>query len=377
MNRQTTHQPFKITKHGNIRWRVTFAKGELDPTKGKKKDFQSEKEAKTFVKGWIKQRNNIGILSKQITPEQAADAVQASEILPAGVSILAAAKYTAQEIKKAEKSTTFKVAYENFLKWSEIDNRSVRHLRDHRQTMEYFNYLGDKNLITIKREEIENKIQTIPISSRNLKIRHLSAMFNYCIRQDWLEINPVFKIKQAKPKNRKTEVEIFSNQDVKTFMEKAKNDFKEVIPYFAIAFFAGTRPDEISKLKWVDLNDDEITITAFASKTGQQRYTTINPTLKAWINWYLSNGGKSEGKIFPKSTKTLERKRREIVKLTGIKWIQDGPRKTFASAHYKIHDEDKTLRELGHRGNQMLHKHYKRNIKQEEATEYWKILPNV
>jgi hypothetical protein len=48
---------------------------------------------------------------------------------------------------------------------------------------------------------------------------------------------------------------------------------------------------------------------------------------------------------------TLIRIRRRVSKIAGVEWIQDGARKTFASAHYKIHqDALKTVYELGHRG---------------------------
>jgi integrase len=375
MNRLTTHKPFPIVKHNNTRWRVTFAKGELHPTKGAKKDFLTEKEAKEFVKNWTASRNSLGSLSKQITPEIAADAVKAGKFLPKGISLETAARFTAQQMAKADASTTFRKAYQDFLEWMEEDNRSKRHIRDHKQTLKLFNFLWNKTLTEIKREEIEQALKTKPKSSKNLKIRHLSAMFNHCISKDWLEVSPVAKIKQAKLKDKDSEIEIFTSSDVQKFMNTVGENFPDTIPYFAIAFFAGTRPEEITKLKWENLNEEDITITALVNKTSTLRYTTINSTLRAWLDWHKANGGNIEGLIFPKSTKTLERNRRKIVKLAGIHWIQDGARKTFASAHYKTYGEAKTITELGHKGNQMLHKHYNKNIRQAEADAYWQILP--
>jgi integrase len=375
MNRLTTHKPFPIVKHNNTRWRVTFAKGELHPTKGAKKDFPTEKEAKEFVKNWTASRNSLGSLSKQITPEVAVDAVKAGKFLPEGVSLEKAAKFTAQQMAKADASTTFRKAYEDFLDWLDEDNRSKRHIRDHKQTLNLFRFLWDKNLTEITREEIEKVLKMKPRSSRNLKIRHLSVMFNHCISKDWIEVSPVARIKQAKPKDKDSEIEILASSDVQKFINSVMVNFPEAIPYFAIAFFAGTRPEEITKLKWENINEKDITITAAVNKTSTLRYTTINSTLRAWLDWHKANGGITEGLIFPKSTKTLERSRRKIVKLAGINWIQDGARKTFASAHYKTHGEAKTITELGHKGNQMLHKHYNKNIRQAEADTYWQILP--
>ena len=64
--------------------------------------------------------------------------------------------------------------------------------------------------------------------------------------------------------------------------------------------------------------------------------------------------------------------------MAGVEWIQDVVRKTFASAHYKIHqDALKTAYELGHRGTTMLHTHYNQNMRREEAVRFWGILPNL
>jgi hypothetical protein len=57
-------------------------------------------------------------------------------------------------------------------------------------------------------------------------------------------------------------------------------------------------------------------------------------------------------------------------------WTRDGARKTFASAHYKIHREAlKTAYELGHRGTNILLTHYNQNMRKEEAVRFWSTLP--
>jgi integrase len=83
-----------------------------------------------------------------------------------------------------------------------------------------------------------------------------------------------------------------------------------------------------------------------------------------------------QGRIFPRSQMTLIRIRRKVAEIAGVEWIQDGARKTFASAHYKTHqDALKTAYELGHRGTTMLHTHYNQNMRKEEAVRFWGILP--
>lgn len=65
---------------------------------------------------------------------------------------------------------------------------------------------------------------------------------------------------------------------------------------------------------------------------------------------------------------TLIRIRRRVSEIAGVEWIQDGDRKTFASAHYKIHENElKTAYELRHRRTNMPHTHYNQNMRKEEA----------
>jgi integrase len=376
MPRRAQYNPFEVTKHGKTMWRVKFPKGDFHPDKPVRKDFPTEREANKFVREFQNKRNKLGELGNTLRPEDAADAVKALRMLPKGVSLEDAATFTVQRIEEAEASCTFQEGFADFLNWCVQDHRSKRHIRDLNQTLNLFQRLWGKILPAISRDEIEKILDLLPRSSRNLKIRHLSAFFNHCIRKDWLKESPVRKIQKGKAKEKDGPIEIFTSEDVKKFLYTVVSQCPEALPYFAIAFFAGTRPEEIGKLTWQDVCDAEISIPASVSKTRSERYTSINPTLKAWLDWHRNSGGVSVGRIYPRSQKTLERTRRTLVRKSQIRWIQDGPRKTFASAHYKTHqNENLTVRELGHKGNAMLHRHYNRNIRAEEAEAFWAILP--
>ena len=96
------------------------------------------------------------------------------------------------------------------------------------------------------------------------------------------------------------------------------------------------------------------------ARLGDLANQTTTPELieakQAWLDWYEAHGGVKQGRIFPRSQMTLIRIRRRVTAMAGVEWIQDGARNTFASAHYKTHqDALKTAYELGHRGTNMLH----------------------
>jgi integrase len=229
--------------------------------------------------------------------------------------------------------------------------------------------------VNLTPESIDSALHGIGPASRNLKIRHLKSVLNFCMKHDWLKDSPLRRVDLAPIQRR--EIQTYTPEQVRSIMLAVKQLYPEAVPFFAICFFAGTRPEEVLRLDWNAISDREhICVPAEVSKTRSRRFTTISPTLLAWLNWHEQNGGPTEGRIFPKSEMTLIRMRRNVAKSAQVKWIQDGARKTFASAHFKTFmDAGKTAYELGHRGTSMLHTHYNQNMRKEDAEQFWKIVP--
>ncbi len=375
MARNLTHKPNKVTKGGKPKWRVYFAAGELADT-AKLKEFKTQKEAAEFVFEFDARCQQLGQLASQTTTTELVQAKQASSVLSgSGLSVVDAARMAALKIESERKSETLELGFERYMADCERRLKSPKHLRDLKQTRNLFMPLLGQLLVNLSGEQIDATLLSLPPASRNLKIRHLKAVINYCIKQDWLSSTPLKRVELApiKPK----EIETYSAEQVRAIMSAVATNHLEAVPFFAISFFAGTRPEEIMKLEWSAFTDDgQLCITAAVNKTRTKRFTTVTPTLQAWLDWYEAQGGVKKGCIFPKSQMTLIRIRRRMAEMAGVEWIQDGARKTFASAHYKIHqDALKTAYELGHRGTTMLHTHYNQNMRKEEAVRFWDILP--
>ena len=60
-----------------------------------------------------------------------------------------------------------------------------------------------------------------------------------------------------------------------------------------------------------------------------------------------------------------------------VDWIQDGPRKTFASAHYALHgDAAKLAAILGHTGgHDVLFRHYRGLMTKAEGKRFFALRP--
>jgi integrase len=61
---------------------------------------------------------------------------------------------------------------------------------------------------------------------------------------------------------------------------------------------------------------------------------------------------------------------------TKLRWLKDGLRHTFASAHMaKFGDATKLMLAMGHKDLKMIWKNYYRHMTTEEADKFWGIVP--
>ncbi len=376
MARDVTHKPTRVRKGNKTKWRVYFAAGELAAT-SKLKEFMTQKDALEFVREFEARHEQLGSLAGQTTTTELILAKQASEVLASsGLTVVEAARIAADKVAAEVKSQTFGYGFDRYIADCERRLKSRKHIRDLRQSRNFFAHLAEILLVDVTGEDLDNALHELSPAFRNLRIRHLKSVFNYCLKQEWLLHSPLRKVELAPIRHK--EIETYTAEQVHAIMRAVSKSYPEAVPFFAISFFAGTRPEEIIKLDWSAVSDDDqLCIPAEVNKTRTKRFSTITPTLKAWLDWHREQGGLGTGRIFPRSQMTLIRIRRKVAEIAGVQWIQDGARKTFASAHYKIHqDAAKTAYELGHRGTSMLHTHYNQNMRREDAERFWSILPS-
>ena len=89
------------------------------------------------------------------------------------------------------------------------------------------------------------KGKTLTASTRKNHKRLVSMFFNFCEQMDYINKHPVNKtIKTPEVNDRK--IEILTNEEVVSIFEACQKVRPELsIPYFALAIFAGLRPQEI------------------------------------------------------------------------------------------------------------------------------------
>jgi len=147
-----------------------------------------------------------------------------------------------------------------------------------------------------------------------------------------------------------------------------------LVPYYALALFAGIRPDwkdgEMGKIlpKDINLDTNTIHIEPSVSKNDEKRTITIQPNLKKWLLAYPLD----EYEILP--ILNIERSLREVRKDNEL--THDILRHTFISMHVgKFRSVGDAALEAGN-SDSIIRKHYLDVISKEEAERFWAIEPS-
>lgn len=123
---------------------------------------------------------------------------------------------------------------------------------------------------------------------------YLTAFFEYCRGENWIDENPAQRIKNYSKKELPQEtIATLTAAEAKTLMEFLE-DFQggRMVPFFVICLFCGVRPDwqkgEISRLQpeQVDLAIRQIHFRKKQTKTKKPRITVLQPNVVEWLRAY-------------------------------------------------------------------------------------------
>jgi integrase len=310
-----------------------------------------------------------------LTPGQQEQAAMAFERLaPHNVTLNSVVADFITRRAANEKSVTFKTLFEMFV--ASKKKRSEAHSRGLKYTLPRFPRLHDRSVSEIQPDEIDAETEGMTPAVRNAFLRNLRAVFNFGIKRRKLDRNPIAALDFEQIKN--GEVVTLTPTDAEALMAAAERE-NDLLPYHALALFAGIRPMELERLDWqhVDLTERHVIITAEVSKTGRRRIIDIETNLHAWLTHYIANGGSTEGGVTPLTN--LRKRLRGIRAAAKInEWVQDVMRHSYASYWLAEHgDIDRLTVYLGHTNPTMLWKHYHKTSPRKEAAKYWQIKPSV
>jgi len=374
MPRRASLEP-KRTTNPRAPWVVNLPPSLSSKGGRERRYFESAKAAGVFCKQQRIRLENFGT---------------ASTLLPAGKVEEAAAAF--DKLKGTDATLT--EAVEHFLRWRSRQVASVSFKsmmeqfreakggssRSYRNTLRYalsrFSDLHDHLVSDLTPDDIEPVLQGTTVSVRRHNLVALRAAFNFGIRRGWCDQNPVMRMEigSLKPKR-----ETLTNDQVKALLKAAVESDLELLPYILLCLFAGIRPEEVRRLPSDDINLEEkfIIISDEVSKTGRRRVIEMEPLLVQWLEFYLQSGGELKAGALAASRDNLRKRLRALRDRAGVKpWVQDGPRRTFASCWLAMYEDVNRLNNLmGHTDPTMLFRHYNRAVTKSQGAAFWAIDP--
>lgn len=222
---------------------------------------------------------------------------------------------------------------------------------------------------TIDSDELEFWLRGAFSSSgyRAHAVRTIRPAFSWAVRRKWLQVSPFSFLERVRVKRKP--IVIYSPAEAAALMRSCPMDARAA---FALLLFAGVRPKELTRLKWGNIRDGFVHITADIAKTQQVRNIDIESNLAAWLA--------STGEHHPESPicpPNWVRRSRAIRAAAGVHSLPDTPRHSYASYHLTTHKDLAALKaNMGHAPNSdTLFVHYRAAASPKDAAAYWAILP--
>ncbi len=234
--------------------------------------------------------------------------------------------------------------------------------------------LAKRRLSTLSPAEIEMWIADAfdKAPQFNKACTMLHGFFEFAIRRDWCDKNPVKRIERRRIVER--EICPLKLAETKKLIQNAKKENANCAVAAALLVFGGIRPREVRRLKWGDIDTEEcvITVRSQCSKTGGVRHVEIPPALKR-ILLKIKCDDREDENICPDD---WERRWRKIRNNSGFRgrWVQDVLRHTYASFHAKHYADLPRLQlNMGHRDLSLLRSRYvnMRGISKSDAKSFF------
>jgi integrase len=382
-----TSNKIKITKFrnrsGNDSWRLSgTVNGERI-----RKNFASHAEALNEKQ----QYNNVLSLNSQhrtavttLSDGQIGEAQEAFERLGDDHSLRFAVDFFLQNYRAPNCDYSLSDVLEDFYadkRAAGVRERSITQLKS---TLTRFgDYVEGKKLHEVKLEHLHAYIRKHDWSrkTQNNVRADIHSFFEWARAnpRNWISTNPAhdlpkFKIERGVP-------EILSVKDCKALMAAVEaTDDGAFVPYFALALFAGIRPQfpsgELGKLallgkdiwKHIDLRNKVIRINPEISKTGEYRTIDIQPNLKSWLQPYAR-------KKAPIHCPNFERGYKKIRKHFGLG--HDVLRHSFISYHCaQFQSVGGSALQAGN-SEAIVRRHYLKMVSKKEAADFWAIAPKT
>jgi integrase len=377
-----THKGIKIRSRGKS-WQVDF--GTIQGER-RQRSYKTRKEALLAIDAHVErlkiheanQRSRrIGLYD--LTEQESIDIITSLDKLGGKHTLNEAVDFFLEYSRPQGQTRTVPQLLDEYVQDRKDAERRPRSIKDIENNLKSFaDAFRDKSAHLISTEDLKDWMRSRnggAVTKGNRR-RHLSGLFTFAIKHGYSRENPAAALTTPTvTKDRRPTV--LSVADVRNLMVASASVLvpgsNSMVPYFALCVFAGLRPEsEAQSINWseVDLDRGEVFILAEISKTGTERYVTLQPNL---IEWLIPHRRRT-GRIF--WTRHFYDK---VRKEAGVQWGHDITRHSFGTYHLAaFRNAGDTAEQMGHESStNMLFKHYRRAVRQEEAQQFWNIRPDI
>ncbi|MBC2594713.1 hypothetical protein H5P28_10615 [Ruficoccus amylovorans] len=404
--KQVAKSRFKITKYTNPSgeevWRLSGTLNGQRIRRNFRNRSKAVAERQKLEVRYLNETSEGQTIFTTLTHDQNKDAVAAISLLQKSdskKSLVFAVNYLLDHYQEAAESKSVENAIIDYRqhKEKEVD----RGILSSRQFGSIFNELATfktafegQVISEIQPEELKEYLEGKQKGARhahslktwNNRRGYLSTFFKFCLSQKTVSENPIISVPKFKIKNRRGTADTFSAEQTRELMHwlegyrgKQNKDGSwwaepgSLVPYFALTFFAGIRPDwrtgEILKLQEKDIRLDTgiILIEPETSKVNEKRQVKIQPNLHLWL------------KKYPISRHPIVKTRRFHSLWMDVRKIFSFPHDIMR--HTYISMTVGAFRSVGdaalQAGNSeaVIRKHYLDLKSTEDADEFWRIVP--
>lgn len=355
------------TAHGTFRAEIFFA------------GRQHRKSCKTVLEGegWIDSQ----LIAREgnffpLTEREHREARQALDLLPEGVGLVEVVRQWNREHYHIVNPTEASEALKRLLTEKQalgLRKRSLESLSHH--VGRFLDDFPGVRVHEISTAQIRDWITEKGYrgGTWNNYRRDLHNFLGWCVTEKMASKNPCSEVPKARTS--RGIPECFSVEEVKTFLRCLMAREPEMVPYYATGFFAGIRSAELDRLDSSCLGQELIHIGPDQAKMSAQRYVTILPNLRAWLDKFPPAGPlfqRNHRKRFVAVLAALK----EDKKTENFGWVDNGMRHSFASYHLAaFEDSAKTALELGHQSASLLYSTYRTLSTKAEGEKYFAITP--
>ena len=310
------------------------------------------------------------------------DYVSALKGLPAGASLKEAVDFFRRRNPAKLEARQVPQVVEELLAAKRSARLSDVHIRDLESRLGRFAKSFHMNIAGVSGALLQKWLDQLDVGGRSKKnfLQAVGALFRFAIKRKYLPkeaIEEVESVEQAKVES--VPIGIFTPEEMQELLTAAR---PEMVPWLAIAGFAGLRSAELQRLDWSEVNlaEGHIEIKASKAKTAARRLAPLTENLALW----LAPHARKEGKVtrfeswwnqVPKLVQRINELRTQRKVAAPFTWKHNGLRHSFCS--YRLASIKNAAQVALEAGNSptMIFQHYRELVTPAQAGRWFGIQP--